>query len=160
MFDFGDELVIESYRIPWLIWIQILVMLLLMLLLYCFSLFALDLPHTSSSSSASSSLCPQHKKPVPDHDTRLVSTRFQASQVGENQSIKGEIATGTSRRIAVRGEDQSEEKEGGSGSSKEIIQNCYHPCHYLRLAKLAFLKCLGLDSLSENSSTSEQRNHR
>ncbi|XWS44848.1 hypothetical protein CRYUN_Cryun15aG0084400 [Craigia yunnanensis] len=154
MFDFGDEL---SYRIPWLIWIQILVMLLLMLFLYCFSLFAMDLP--DSSSSASASLCPESnldKKPVFKHNTRLVSTCFQASQVGENQSIKGEIATGTSRRIG--GED-SVENEGCS--SKEANQNCYHPCHYLRLAKLAFLKCLGLDSLSESSSsTTEQRNQR
>ncbi|XVF17140.1 hypothetical protein REPUB_Repub10bG0093700 [Reevesia pubescens] len=162
MFDFGDELTIESYRIPWLIWIQILVMLLLMVLLYCFSLFALDLPGCSSSSfsSASPSLCPDSrldKKPVFKHDTRLVSTCFQASQGGENQSIKGEIDTGTSRSI-VRREDNVE-KEGCS--SLEANQNCYHPCHYLRLAKLAFLKCLGLDSLSENnSSTSEQRNQR
>ncbi|XWS41483.1 hypothetical protein CRYUN_Cryun17cG0085600 [Craigia yunnanensis] len=158
MFDFGDELTIESYRIPWLIWIQILVMLLLLLLLYCFSLFVLDLP--DSSSSASPSLCPDSQldqKPVFKHNTRLVSPYFQASQVGENQSMKGEIATGTSSRI-VRGEDDSVEKEGCS--SKEANQNCYHPCYYLRLAKLAFLKCLGLDSLSENSSTSEQRNQR
>ena len=81
-------------------------------------------------------------------------------QVGENQSIKGEIATGTSRRTVRRGEE-GVEKEGCS--SKETNQNCYHPCHYLRLAKLAFLKCLGLDSLSESSSsssTTEQRNQR
>ncbi|XVF15086.1 hypothetical protein REPUB_Repub09cG0119000 [Reevesia pubescens] len=158
MFDFGDELTIESYRIPWLIWIQIIVILLLMLLLYCFSLFALDLPDCSSS--ASTSLCPESqlvKKPCLKHHTRIISTCLQASQVGEKQSIKGEIATGRSRRIVSGGED-SVGKEGCS--SKEANQNCYHPCHYLRLAKLAFLKCLGLDSLCENSATSEQRNQR
>ncbi|XP_022739656.1 uncharacterized protein LOC111291840 isoform X2 [Durio zibethinus] len=109
---------------------------------------------------SSASLCPDSQldtKPVSKQNTRLDSTCFQASQVGENRSIKGEIATGTTRRI-VRGEDDGAEKEGCS--SKEVNQNCYHPCHYLRLAKLAFLKCLGLDSLSENSSTSEQRNQR
>ncbi|KAK6258971.1 Elicitor peptide - like 1 [Theobroma cacao] len=157
MFDFGDELTIESYRIPWLVWIQILVMLLLVVLLFCFSLSALDLPDRTSSASAS--LCPESqldKKPVFKQNTRLVSTCFQASQVGEIHSMKGEIATGASRRIG-RGED-TVEKEGPS--SKEANQNCYHPCHYLRLAKLAFLKCLGLDSTSESSSTSEQRNER
>ncbi|XP_022751032.1 uncharacterized protein LOC111299829 isoform X3 [Durio zibethinus] len=144
MFDFGDELTIESYRIPWLIWIQILVMFLLMLLLYGFSLFALDLPDSASASVCSESHL--DKTPVFKHNTRLVSTCFQASQVsqvGENQSIKGEIAIGTSRSI-VRGGEDSVEKE--RCSSKEANQNCYHPCHYLRLAKLAFLKCLGLDS--------------
>lgn len=73
-------------------------------------------------------------------------------QVGENQGIKGEIATGTSRRIVVRGGgEDGVEKEGcsSSSSSKEANQNCFHPCHYFRLAKLAFLKCLGLDSTSE-----------
>ncbi|EOX92263.1 Uncharacterized protein TCM_001236 [Theobroma cacao] len=210
MFDFGDELTIESYRIPWLVWIQILVMLLLVVLLFCFSLSALDLPDRTSSASAS--LCPESqldKKPVFKQNTRLVSTCFQASQatglsttstncmvgvkivnafgltclklslqfqhvglfeegiminildigywqVGEIHSMKGEIATGTSRRIG-RGED-TVEKEGPS--SKEANQNCYHPCHYLRLAKLAFLKCLGLDSSSESSLTNEQRNER
>ncbi|XP_022752021.1 uncharacterized protein LOC111300663 [Durio zibethinus] len=155
MFDFGDELTIESYRIPWLIWIQILVMFLLMLLLYGFSLFALDLPDSASASVCSESHL--DKTPVfkhntrlvstcfraSQHNTRLVSTCFQVSQVGENQSIKGEIAIGTSRSI-VRGGEDSVEKE--RCSSKEANQNCYHPCHYLRLAKLAFLKCLGLDS--------------
>ncbi|XVE86678.1 hypothetical protein DITRI_Ditri18aG0053600 [Diplodiscus trichospermus] len=159
MFDFGDEVTIESYRIPWLIWIQVLVMFLLMLLLYCFSLFSLDLPDTSST--ASSSLFPDSqldKTPVFNRNTRLVSACFQPSQVGENQRIKGEIGAGTSRRIA-RGEEESIEKEGSS-SKEANYQNCHHPCHYVRLAKLAFLKCLGLDSFSDNTSTSEQRNQR
>jgi hypothetical protein len=37
MVDFGDEFTIESYRIPWLIWIQLLAFILLIFLLYCFS---------------------------------------------------------------------------------------------------------------------------
>ncbi|KAM0976296.1 hypothetical protein FF1_019282 [Malus domestica] len=37
MYNFGDEFAIESYRIPWLVWIQLMVMLLLLLMLfYCF----------------------------------------------------------------------------------------------------------------------------
>ncbi|KAL4291198.1 hypothetical protein GQ457_14G003130 [Hibiscus cannabinus] len=150
MFDFGDELTIQSYRIPWLIWIQILVMFLLILLLVCFSssssgsLFALDLSAASASASASPD---SHldKMPVFNHTSTLVSTRFQASQVGEEQSIKGEIAPGTSKGIK-----RAAEMEDCSGN-----RIFYHPCHYL---KLAFLKCLGLDSSS--SETFEQRNQR
>ncbi|ESR41276.1 hypothetical protein CICLE_v10027326mg [Citrus x clementina] len=67
MLDFGEELTRETLKIPWLIWIQIIVLLLLVILLYCFSLFPLDLsqegtcnntntsttlPSSSSSSSA------------------------------------------------------------------------------------------------------------
>jgi hypothetical protein len=64
--------------------------------------------------------------------------------------IKGEIATSTSRRL-VRGEDITE-REGSSGTP-----TYHHPCDYFRLARLAFLKCLGLDFSSENSSSPEQR---
>ncbi|GMI94136.1 hypothetical protein like AT5G64880 [Hibiscus trionum] len=160
MFDFGDELTIQNFRIPWLIWIQILVMFLLILLLYCFTtttrLSTLDL--SDGFSAASASLYPESrvdKMPVFNHTSTLVSTRFQTSQVGEEQSIKGEISPGTSRGIIRAAEDGVEMGEC-SGN-----QNCYHPCHYLKLAKLAFLKCLGLDSLSESSSkTSEQRKQR
>ncbi|CAN1224343.1 hypothetical protein LINGRAPRIM_LOCUS866 [Linum grandiflorum] len=53
MFDFGDDLTIQSYRIPWLIWIQILVLLLLIFLFYCFSLNDDLLQSTASSSSSS-----------------------------------------------------------------------------------------------------------
>ncbi|GMJ08683.1 hypothetical protein like AT5G64880 [Hibiscus trionum] len=157
MFDFGDELTIQSYRIPWLIWIQILVMFLLILLLCCFSssgtgsLFALDLSAASASTSPSAELH-LDKMPVFNHTSTLLSTRFQ---VGEEQSLKGEIAPGASKGI-VRAAEESVEMEECSGN-----QNCYHPCHYLKLAKLAFLKCLGLDYLSENSSKiTEQRKHR
>ncbi|XP_039045686.1 uncharacterized protein LOC120185579 isoform X2 [Hibiscus syriacus] len=152
MFDFGDELTILSNSIPWLIWIQILVMFLLILLLYCFaatnttsgSLFELDLSAASAPLSSESD-----KMPVFNHTSTLVSTRFQ---VGEEQSIKGEIAPGTSKGV-IRAAGENVEMEECSGN-----QNCHHPCHFL---KLAFLKCLGLDSLSETSSkTTEQRNQR
>lgn len=54
MFNSGDELIINSYRIPWLIWIQLLVMFLLIILLYFFSL---DLSvHSTASESAPSSV--------------------------------------------------------------------------------------------------------
>ncbi|KAL4379949.1 hypothetical protein GQ457_02G016980 [Hibiscus cannabinus] len=137
MFDFGDEVRIESNRIPWLIWIQILVLVLLMILLYAFTLLVFDLPETSSYSS----------------------TTALASQVVEKQSMKGEIAIsrGACRRV-VSGEMEG---QGQGCSNKEPNENSstsHHPCHYFKLAKLAFLKCLGLDFLcSDHASITEQR---
>ncbi|THF94035.1 hypothetical protein TEA_020444 [Camellia sinensis var. sinensis] len=52
MFDFGDELIIGSQRIPWLIWIQLLVMLLLIIFLYYFTIIALGLDPSPTSAAA------------------------------------------------------------------------------------------------------------
>lgn len=53
MFEFGDELTLESdYKIPWLIWIQILVLFLLIFLLYFVSISPLDLQETSISTTS------------------------------------------------------------------------------------------------------------
>uniref|UniRef100_A0A3N7FGU5 Uncharacterized protein n=1 Tax=Populus trichocarpa TaxID=3694 RepID=A0A3N7FGU5_POPTR len=54
MFDLGDELPVEGYRIPWLIWIQELVLVLLIILLFCFSFFLSDLSDTTTSSASAS----------------------------------------------------------------------------------------------------------
>ncbi|KAK5843317.1 hypothetical protein PVK06_005770 [Gossypium arboreum] len=152
MYDLGDEVTIESYRIPWLIWIQIIVLLLLMLLLYGFTLFAFDLPETSSSSSSSSPDSQLGKLPG------FKQTTTFSSQVIERQSIRGEIGiTKTTSRRMVRGE----EMEGSSRKEPNQQELNLHPCHYFRLAKLAFLKCLGLDSdHNNNTSITEQRNQR
>ncbi|KAK8367120.1 hypothetical protein V6Z12_A02G165200 [Gossypium hirsutum] len=153
MYDLGDEVTIESYRIPWLIWIQIIILLLLMLLLYGFTLFAFDLPETSSSSSSSSSPDSQLGK-LPG----FKQTTTFSSQVIERQSIRGEIGIAKTRsRRMVRGE----EMEGSSRKEPNQQELDLHPCHYFRLAKLAFLKCLGLDSdHNNNTSITEQRNQR
>lgn len=76
-------------------------------------------------------------------------------QVGERQSIRGEIGMAKATRL-VRGE----EMEGSS--RKEPNQELdVHPCHCFRLAKLAFLRCLGLDSdHNNNTSITEQVNQR
>ncbi|TYJ46908.1 hypothetical protein E1A91_A02G151900v1 [Gossypium mustelinum] len=152
MYDLGDEVTIESYRIPWLIWIQIIVLLLLMLLLYGFTLFAFDLPETSSSSSSSSPDSQLGKLPG------FKQTTTFSSQVIERQSIRGEIGIAKTRsRRMVRGE----EMEGSSRKEPNQQELDLHPCHYFRLAKLAFLKCLGLDSdHNNNTSITEQRNQR
>ncbi|KAL9459230.1 hypothetical protein AB3S75_002590 [Citrus x aurantiifolia] len=153
MLDFDEELTRETLKIPWLIWIQIIVLLLLVILLYCFSLFPLDLSQESTCNntntcttlpSSSSSSAPVVLK----QNTTTFRNHLQPSQRGENQSLKGEIETSTSTRRIVRGEEISER---GGTSLKEASNINYHPCHYFRLA---FLKCLGLDSTSENSSSS------
>ncbi|KAL5820461.1 hypothetical protein ACOSQ3_022343 [Xanthoceras sorbifolium] len=178
MLDFGEELTIDTYKIPWLIWIQILVLLLLLILLYCFSAFSLDLSHDNSNttsslaSSSSSSSAPSsnltHQSLTSD-EPLLIKRSSQPSQVGGSQSIKGEILSTTARGTIRRRRDQEattttdnhqRERESASSTSTSTAIN-YHPCHYFKLARLAFLKCLGLDSSSENSSTpNEQRKER
>ncbi|KAE8709437.1 hypothetical protein F3Y22_tig00110331pilonHSYRG00017 [Hibiscus syriacus] len=149
MFDFGDEVTIERYRIPWLIWIQIVVLLLLMILLYGFILLVLDLPETSSSSSSSDSQLAT--TPVLNPTTPL------SSQVGEKQSIRREIGMGRGTCTRTVSGGESLEMEGSLIKEPNEI-SLHHPCHYFRLAKLAFLKCLGLDFLcSDNASITEQR---
>ncbi|KAJ6908016.1 hypothetical protein NC651_018454 [Populus alba x Populus x berolinensis] len=172
MFEFGDDLTIEGYRVSWLIWIQVLVLLLLILLLFCFSFFPADLPDTTTTSSSASPPALGVFTHLNSHlDNQIlrhndhVSNRLQHSQANrriltktastdeakktnngslscaqQNQSIKGEITTNTGRRIV---------SEDNIGNSSDFF--CFHPCNYFRLAKLAFLKCFGLDFLSDNS---------
>ncbi|KDP35236.1 hypothetical protein JCGZ_09395 [Jatropha curcas] len=158
MFDLGDNLTIETYRIPWLIWIQIIIFFLLIFLVYSFTAFSSDLSHTNSSPSPSSpSLATAsttsylNKEILKHNNNTTVTNRLQLHQVGERQSIKGEIATGTSSRRIIT--EESREREGFSTNA--IIE--FHPCDYFRLAKLAFLKCFGLDSTSDQSSSSSDR---
>ncbi|XP_038701720.1 uncharacterized protein LOC119998457 [Tripterygium wilfordii] len=157
MFGFGEELTIDSYRVPWLIWIQLLVLFLLLFLLYCFSVFTSDFPDdaTTGTSSASPSMSNLGEPIVNKHGTTAVTSRIQNFQVGEIQSMKGEIATSTSRRI-VRGDIA--EMEGSPAKNATLL--FLHPCHYFRLARWAFLKCFGIDFDSENSTTGENRKDR
>ncbi|KAF9678800.1 hypothetical protein SADUNF_Sadunf07G0073800 [Salix dunnii] len=147
MFEHGDDLTIEGHRISWLIWIQILVFLLLFL--FCFSFFPADLPDTTTTTSSSASpstpgvFMPLNfhlENQILEQNDHHVSNRLQHTQVQQNQSIKGEITTSTGRRIV---------SEDNIGHSSDYI--CFHPCNYFRLAKLAFLKCFGLDFLSDDS---------
>ncbi|KAH7852300.1 hypothetical protein Vadar_023098 [Vaccinium darrowii] len=142
MFDSGDELVIGSQRIPWLIWIQLLVMLLLVILLYYFTIFALDLepcPTATATAVASASTS------LLASDSAASTSRLHDTKVGEGHSITDDT-TRTNTRRRVRRED-IQEREGSS----------YHPCHYFGLAKQAFLKCLGFDPASKDSSNSRHR---
>ncbi|KAK3211865.1 hypothetical protein Dsin_016571 [Dipteronia sinensis] len=152
MMDFGEELTIDTLKIPCLIWIQILVLLLLLILLYCFSRLSLDLSHnTISSSSAAPSSSSSSSGP-----SLLIKRSSQPSQTGGSQIIKGEISTGTiiRRRVEVLTERESASASASSTRSSSIN---HHPCHYFKLARLALLKCLGLDSESQNSSNPHEQ---
>ncbi|XP_030461887.1 uncharacterized protein LOC115681919 isoform X2 [Syzygium oleosum] len=162
MVEFGDELVLESLRIPWLIWIQLLVMLLLLLLLLLYSFTSSNAASSSAaaaaSPSSSSSSPPPSPPPPPPLESRGSRSRKQqflaahggAHQVGESQSVKGFIATSASRGVASE-EDTME----GENSSPSYMD--HHPCSIVRLARIAFLKCFGLDFTSEDSSFNRHR---
>lgn len=142
MFDLGDGIILDNIKIPWLIWIQILVMILLTLaiLLSYFGFFVLD------SSSTSSSL-----------DFKVISSSSPTTtQVAGNHDAEMEIATTHSNRVRCVGNNS----ESGDSSMKDlapsaVAETFFHPCRYFNLAKQAFLKCLGLGSGSHNSSDEE-----
>ncbi|KAJ7956902.1 Transmembrane protein [Quillaja saponaria] len=169
MFEFGDDLTIESYRVPWLIWIQILVMFLIIVLLYCFSILALDLSDTNTTTTSSTTGATatststnrfvindiqQIENPSTKHNTntRGVVNHSQNTQGGESRSIKGEIATSTSRRTVGGGEENMEGSENSS--------TYYHPCHYFKLARLAFLKCFGMESTPPDNLSNQKHRKR
>ena len=53
MVDFREDLIIESYQIPWLIWIQLLITILLLLLLFFgFAAFTYEAPTSSAAAAA------------------------------------------------------------------------------------------------------------
>lgn len=63
----------------------------------------------------------------------------------ENLSVKGEIVARSASRGIVR-EEVAVAAEGEASSPLYFL----HPCYYFKLARVAFLKCLGLDSSSES----------
>ncbi|KAG5245288.1 Transmembrane protein [Salix suchowensis] len=156
MFDFGDELTVGGNRIPWLLWIQIIVLFLLLIILFCLSFFPSDLSDTTGPSSSASSSAAGVFTPLNSHinkqtfkhneHTTTATTCVQHSQGHQNRSIKEEITTNTGRIIV------SEDDFGNSAYFTD-----FHPCNYFRLAKLAFLKCFGLDSMSDDSLNSEKQ---
>ena len=87
MFEFGDELSLESYKIPWLIWIQLLVLFLLIFLLYGFSLLASDRSdnYSSTASPSTSRMVSnenQIEKSIPKHNnTSIVTNCLETTQV-------------------------------------------------------------------------------
>uniref|UniRef100_A0A3Q7GX05 Uncharacterized protein n=1 Tax=Solanum lycopersicum TaxID=4081 RepID=A0A3Q7GX05_SOLLC len=140
MYDFGDELIIDSFKIPWLIWIQLVVMILLVLLLF-FGFSVLDLSNNSTSGTSSQG------SSLPSNAITILQHR------NLNQHAKGENEASTSREISA---DESQEREGSAEKDTAIFKCCVrteHPCNYFGLAKQAFLKCLGFDSDRDNCNT-------
>ncbi|KAK7317004.1 hypothetical protein RJT34_00876 [Clitoria ternatea] len=157
MFDIGDELTIQNYKIPWLIWIQLLILFLLLALLFFFTLFPFDSQHphltavTTASTSSNRFLSDDIQKPIADdHDsapTVLTNRQHNSPQGGQILSIKGEIEPSPSmRREEIEKEDEDETSS---------LYN--HPCNYFQLATVAFLKCFGLDDTSDRPSTGKHR---
>lgn len=150
MHEFGEELLFESYKVPWLIWIQLLVTFLLLLLLFFgFSVFSLDLPDTSASTSFTAPSAARSNGCLgggQSHRTDQEGDGIQCAERGVETSAS---------RDAIRGE----EMDNGSSSVKDAIHSrpIRHPCHFLGVAKQAFLNCLGLGSSSE--SRSKNRKH-
>ncbi|XP_057541664.1 uncharacterized protein LOC130820344 isoform X1 [Amaranthus tricolor] len=131
MFDFGDEFILDNNRIPWLIWIQILVMFLLTFIIL-FTYFVLD----SSPSNSLSTVSPTLENP---------SSCSGRTQVGGNHGK--EMATTTS--CQTRHVENNSERDGNSSkdlSPSPVTRRFFHPCTYFDFAKQAFLKCLGLGS--------------
>ncbi|XP_023007256.1 uncharacterized protein LOC111499795 isoform X2 [Cucurbita maxima] len=165
MFNFEDELIIQP-RVSWLIWIQLL-LLILVFALYCLTIFAIDfskintdsnstaaIPSSSSSTSTSrfvSEIAHNHKN-VSMHNIRIDSDPSRNAQVNIEQSTREEIASSMSRRIRQTGEGSV---VGGEGCKETKLEP--HPRSYFRLAKSAFLRCVGLDSSTANSVPEERQ---
>ncbi|XP_057806988.1 uncharacterized protein LOC131021764 [Salvia miltiorrhiza] len=137
MSGLGDEFIVESFKVPWLIWIQLIVMFLLIILLFFgFGVFTLE-PSSYLAASPSTAATP------PPHRSNPSSSHTRA---------KAEVQ-GTRRDRASSAEFTREVQNGEESSSKDSsfsrIHN--HPCNYFDIAKRAVLKCLGLDSSSEPS---------
>lgn len=153
MYEFGEELIIESYKVPWLIWIQLLVMILLVVLLF-FVFSVLDLPNNSSSGASSTTTATAISR-VPtgsSHGNRPSNSTTTLQQRNQNQHIKGETEASTSHEI-TRADDESRGRDGSAEKDSTIFKllvRPQHPCNYFGLAKQAFLKCLGFDSDRDN----------
>ncbi|XP_006354717.1 uncharacterized protein [Solanum tuberosum] len=144
MYEFGDELIIEGFKIPWLIWIQLVVMILLVLLLF-FGFSVLDLSNNSTSQGPVGSS--SHVN-LPSNSIRILQHR------NLNQHTKGKNEASTS--CEIRAADESQVREGSAEKDATIFKFCVrteHPCNYFGLAKQAFLKCLGFDSDRDNCNT-------
>lgn len=139
MFDLNEELVIESFRVPWLIWIQLIVTILLVIVLFCgFSIFSADLSSYPTCGSAPSSSftdnCSLEKAPLPCENS-------SSSQVEGSRCTEREGADSQERELST---------------AKDVVVcrpsgEALHPCTYFGLAKQAILKCLGLDSSPERA---------
>ncbi|KAI5669988.1 hypothetical protein M9H77_19841 [Catharanthus roseus] len=153
MFDWEDEFIIESYRVPWLIWVQLLVtILLVVVLVFGFGFFASDLsnnPNCNSASSSSSSFSSnrsQSKNPL-----QKVGSCSDGSKVERNETIQRETDPSTSKGIVEEDCLEIDESSAKDIALFRLFGRADHPCKYLGFATQAFLKCLGLGYSCESS---------
>nr|GMC91334.1 uncharacterized protein LOC109191710 [Ipomoea batatas] len=96
--------------------------------------------HSSSALASSDPSNHPSSSAQSNHQIQVPLFFHKLQRVDENQKFEG-----------LRGE----ERETSSGKDASVLRSFgrrRHPCHYLGLAKQAFLKCLGLDSSSESES--------
>nr|XP_025685306.1 uncharacterized protein LOC112786105 [Arachis hypogaea] len=90
--------------------------------------------------------------PVAEDDetsTVVVTSNLRHTQGGENLDIKDDSVSCSSLKSEEENTDDNEDS-----SSPELF---LHPCQYFQLATVAFLKCFGLDSTLDPSSTCRRR---
>ncbi|KAI7756350.1 hypothetical protein M8C21_004186 [Ambrosia artemisiifolia] len=102
MFEFGDELIINSHSIPWLIWIQLLAMLLLFILLYSFTATSSDLSASSNTPSfvnTSADVSNRHNSKVRENERKETGPgpSTSTSEVGRGaKKPDGRLSAGSS----------------------------------------------------------------
>ncbi|KAL2521426.1 uncharacterized protein Fot_25349 [Forsythia ovata] len=154
MFDFGDELIIESYKIPWLIWIQLLATILFIILLFGFSIFTSDSASTSISATAAASPSTSCTAIAPPPHLNNPS----ASQRAKEEEIQHVERNGGTSGGRIIEEDQDEDESSLKDSAfLGLFRHPTHPCNYLGLATQSFLKCFGLDTRSKRPSNEKHR---
>ncbi|KAI3775876.1 hypothetical protein L1987_45632 [Smallanthus sonchifolius] len=136
MFEFGDELIIDRHRIPWLIWIQLLAMFLLVILLYYFTATPSDLSlHFSTSDS-----------PFANHSllTSAAANTRRNSKVRENEIKETGASTSEVVERAKKPDGRPRARSSTTNEGSGMIgEHSHHPCHFFGFAKHVFLKCLG-----------------
>nr|AFK40093.1 unknown [Lotus japonicus] len=146
---FNKVTVVESFKIPWLIWIQLIVLFLLLALLFFVVVVPLDSDHDSAAAAVT--FLPSASTPFlfdeiqQIHDSTPTLRHLNQGAQNQNVIIKDEVSTDASSSMS------GEEIEGDVSSLNP------NPCHYFRLATVAFLKCFGLDSMSDCSSNPKSR---
>ncbi|KAI3451084.1 hypothetical protein Pfo_007749 [Paulownia fortunei] len=155
--EFGDELIIESYKIPWLIWIQLLVMILLIVLLFFgFTVFASDPSTSSSAAVAAAASQPTGRNAAPPTHPNNPTSSNRIIKVEDQRARRDAGTSGGS----IREDDQiGEESSLKDSMFLSVIRHPNHPCNYIGLVKQALLKCFGLGSSSESSSNCQHEKH-
>lgn len=143
MFEFEDELIIiDSYRIPWLIWIQLLAMFLLVIIIYYFTTESDDHNQFTASPSVGG---------VSFANPSIISSGGGDAKVRENEITETGTSTGEVVQRARKSNARQSEGSSTMDDGNMIFEHSHHPCNFLGLAKQAFLKCLGIDSTPESS---------